>query len=247
MPPRTACSWPLSAGGVYASEDGATGWEPRNRGHPSAYFMPDPDPEHASACTRSPPCGRPAAPVRGRTVDAGGQWMLIAEGLPADFGFPILASPRGSGSARGCSAGRRRRARAAGGRLRVHRTIDAGATWHESRSGLPDDSWTVVLRDAACVDAGRPDRAHARTRDGCVYASADAGETFSVVAAHLPDVLVVRGVKYRVNASEVSCCSRAASPTSQVAAARSLSSTGRDARGLLTRGRRAPSAGAPDP
>ncbi len=33
------------------------------------------------------------------------------------------------------------------------------------------------------------------TRDGCVYASADEGETFTQVAAHLPDVLVVRAVE----------------------------------------------------
>ncbi len=33
------------------------------------------------------------------------------------------------------------------------------------------------------------------TPDWCVYASADEGETFTQVAAHLPDVLVVRTVE----------------------------------------------------
>ena len=80
------------------------------------------------------------------------------------------------------------------GRLRVHRTRDAGETWEEVGSGLPDASWTSVLRDAACVDAAEPTGVYVGTRDGCVYASKDEGETFQVVAEHLPDVMVVRAV-----------------------------------------------------
>jgi hypothetical protein len=33
------------------------------------------------------------------------------------------------------------------------------------------------------------------TRDGCVYASADEGDTFALVADHLPDVLTVRAAR----------------------------------------------------
>ena len=78
------------------------------------------------------------------------------------------------------------------GRLRVHRTRDAGATWTESREGLPDAAWTAVMRDAACADEGDPTGVYVGTRDGCVYASADEGDTFTLVADHLPDVLCVR-------------------------------------------------------
>jgi hypothetical protein len=76
--------------------------------------------------------------------------------------------------------------------MRVHRTRDAGATWTEHGAGLPDESWTVVLRDAACVDSADPTGVYLGTRDGCVYASADEGETYSLVADHLPDVLSLR-------------------------------------------------------
>lgn len=82
-----------------------------------------------------------------------------------------------------------------GGHLRVHRTTDAGATWTESVAGLPDQSWNVVLRDAACVDAADPTGVYVGTRDGCVWASPDEGSTFSEVARHLPDVLVLRAVE----------------------------------------------------
>ena len=48
------------------------------------------------------------------------------------------------------------------------------------------------MRDAACVDAREPTGLYFGTRDGCVYASADEGDTFTLVADHLPDVLTVR-------------------------------------------------------
>ena len=81
------------------------------------------------------------------------------------------------------------------GRLRVHRTRDAGETWTELGAGLPDNCWAAVVRDALCADAGDPTGLYVGTRDGCVYASADEGDTFTQVADHLPDVLVVRAAR----------------------------------------------------
>jgi photosystem II stability/assembly factor-like uncharacterized protein len=81
------------------------------------------------------------------------------------------------------------------GRLRVYRTGDAGDTWTELGTGLPDASWTSVLRDAFCADEADTTGIYLGTRDGCVYASADEGNTFSVVADHLPDVLAVRAAR----------------------------------------------------
>jgi hypothetical protein len=77
----------------------------------------------------------------------------------------------------------------------VQRTTDAGERWTEVGSGLPDGAWTVVVRDAFCADAHDPTGLYLGTRDGCVYASADAGNTFSLVVDHLPDVLVVRAAE----------------------------------------------------
>jgi hypothetical protein len=52
-----------------------------------------------------------------------------------------------------------------------------------------------VVRDAFCADANDPTGIYVGTRDGCVYASADEGDTFTLVADHLPDVLSVRAVQ----------------------------------------------------
>ena len=47
-------------------------------------------------------------------------------------------------------------------------------------------SYAPVLRDAMCTDTADPAGVYVGTRDGCVYASADAGDTWVEVARHLP-------------------------------------------------------------
>jgi hypothetical protein len=188
----------MSTGGVYVSDDGATGWAPRNRGI-SAKFMPDPYPEFGQCVHRVvADAGSPehlyAQNHHGvyRSTDGGGQWVSIADGLPSDFGFVALASPHRPGTFWVMPLEADARRVPPGGRMRVHRTRDAGDSWTELGTGLPDDSWTVVLRDAACVDSLQPTGLYLGTRDGCLYASADEGDSWSTVAAHLPDVLSVR-------------------------------------------------------
>ncbi|SDF17187.1 hypothetical protein SAMN05660662_1173 [Blastococcus aurantiacus] len=190
----------MSTGGVYVSDDGATGWAPRNRGI-SAVFLPEP-PEygqcvHKVAVDAGDPARMYAQNHFGvfRTDDGGDSWTSIAEGLPADFGFPIAASPSTPGTAWVVPLVADVQRVPPDGRLRVHRTRDAGGTWAEVGDGLPDAAWTTVLRDAFCVDDADPTGLYLGTRDGCVYASADEGDTFTLVADHLPDVLAVRAVR----------------------------------------------------
>jgi hypothetical protein len=188
----------MSTGGVYVSDDGATGWAPRNQGIQST-FLPERFPEygqcvHKVAQDASGPDRLYAQNHHGvyRSDDAGRSWESIAEGLPSDFGFFVLASPRTPGTAWVMPLEADARRVPVGGRMRIHRTRDAGATWHELGAGLPDQAWTVALRDAACVDDADPTGVYVGTRDGVVYASDDEGDTYRVVAEHLPDVLSVR-------------------------------------------------------
>lgn len=189
----------MSTGGVYVSADGSSDWQPRNRGI-SAYFMPDPDPEFGQCVHKV------AVDADGRRLyaqnhhgvyrsdDDAASWTSIADGLPSDFGFVMLSSPHTAGEVWVVPLEADARRVPPGGRLRVHRTRDAGATWEELGTGLPDGAWTVVLRDAACVDDAASTGVYLGTRDGCVYASDDEGDTFRTVATHLPDVLSVRAV-----------------------------------------------------
>ena len=191
----------MSTGGVYVSEDGGRQWEPRNRGI-TVVFGPEPLPEygqcvHKVAVDAGDPQRMYAQNHFGvfRTDDRGVSWTSIAEGLPKDFGFPIVTSPSAPGTAWVVPLVADMQRVPPDGRLRVHRTRDAGESWTEVGAGLPDNAWTAVVRDAMCADDRDPTGLYVGTRDGCVYASADEGENFTLVADHLPDVLTVRAVR----------------------------------------------------
>jgi hypothetical protein len=191
----------MSTGGVYVSEDGGEKWEPRNRGI-TVVFGPEPLPEygqcvHKVAVDAGGPQRMYAQNHFGvfRTDDSGVSWNSIAEGLPVDFGFPIVSSPSTPGTAWVVPLVADMQRVPPDGRLRVYRTKDAGESWTEVGAGLPDSAWTAVMRDAMCADDRDATGLYVGTRDGCLYASADEGETFALVADHLPDVLTVRAVR----------------------------------------------------
>ncbi|GAA3563410.1 exo-alpha-sialidase [Kribbella ginsengisoli] len=189
----------MSTGGVYQTADGGESWEPANHGI-KAYFMPDPDPEFGQCVHKL--AGHPDVPERlfaqnhhgvYRSDDGGAIWKSIADGLPSDFGFPIVVHPHEPSTVYVfplIADGNRIPTDA---KCRVYRSRDAGSTWEALTNGLPDvPSYAPVLRDALCVDQADPAGVYVGTRDGCVYASADAGDSWIEVARHLPDVLTVR-------------------------------------------------------
>jgi hypothetical protein len=188
----------MSTGGVYRSRDGGGTWEPSNRGI-SAYFMPDPTPEfgqcvHKIARDSADPRRLYAQNHHGvyRSDDDAETWESIADGLPADFGFVMLTHPRRGGTAWVIPLKADSERIPPDGKLAVHRTDDAGASWSRQDTGLPGAEYNAVLRDAAGVDTAEPVGVYFGTRGGSVYASADEGASFREIASHLPDVLCVR-------------------------------------------------------
>ncbi|MEU3079985.1 exo-alpha-sialidase [Streptomyces albidoflavus] len=199
--PRNAAALTVavSAAGVFRSGDGGASWAPSNDGV-SAVFLPDQHPEFGQCVHK---IARDAAdPDRlylqnhwgvYRSDDAGAHWSDIGDGLPSDFGFTVLAHPSRADTAYVFPITADSDRVPAERRCRLFRTTDGGAHWEPLASGLPTgDHYGTVLRDALCTDAADPAGLYFGNRNGELYASADEGESWRQLAAHLPDVLCVR-------------------------------------------------------
>jgi photosystem II stability/assembly factor-like uncharacterized protein len=189
----------MSTGGVYQTADGGESWAASNHGV-TAPFLPDAFPEfgqcvHKVARDGADPDHYYLQNHHGvfRSVDAGETWQSIAGGLPADFGFPIVAHPRRPGVIWNFPLVADRHRHPVDLRCRVFRSTDAGDTWGPQARGLPEDPfYPVVLRDAMTTDDAEPAGVYFGARSGEVFATRDEGETWSTVVAHLPSVLCVR-------------------------------------------------------
>ena len=188
----------MSTGGVYRTTDGGASWDPANRGI-KAYFLPDPWPAYGQCVHKI--AAHPAAPHRlfaqnhhgvYRSDDWGDEWVSIADGLPADFGFPIVVHPRRPETVFVFPLVADGERIPPAGQARVWRSDDAGDHWEPSAAGLPDHFFAAVMRDAMTADDAEQPGLYVGARDGSVFASTDDGTTWQQIVAHLPDVLSVR-------------------------------------------------------
>ncbi|GAA3368327.1 sialidase family protein [Streptomyces sannanensis] len=189
----------VSAAGVFRTRDGGESWAPSNKGV-SAVFLPDPRPEfgqcvHKIAQDAVDPDRLYLQNHWGvyRSDDAGASWTDIGGGLPSDFGFAAAAHPHRADTAYVFPIKADADRVPAGHRCRVYRTTDAGRSWEPLSAGLPEGRhYGTVLRDALCTDNADPAGVYFGNRNGEVYASADDGDSWQLLASHLPDVLCVR-------------------------------------------------------
>jgi photosystem II stability/assembly factor-like uncharacterized protein len=195
-PRRIYCS--LSAGGVYRSDDAGATWTPVNAGV-RAEFLPRTYPE-TGQCVHKLRL-HPAGPDRlyqqnhcgvYRSDDRGDSWTEITDGLPSDFGYALAFDPRDPDVAYVIPEESSHMRATCDGRLRVYRTDDAGATWTALTRGLPQEhAYVSILRDAMDHDTADPVGLYFGTSTGQLFASPDAGESWSVVAGYLPKILCV--------------------------------------------------------
>lgn len=189
----------ISAVGVFETRDGGGTWVTRNRGV-RADFVPGPAPEFGQCVHKvAMAAGRPATLYQQnhcgvyRTDDGGATWTEITGELPSEFGFPIAAHPRDPSTAwvvplNGADKGRFM----PGAVGAVWRTRDGGASWSRMTAGLPaQDAYLTVLREAMAVDACDPAGVYFGTETGELYGSTDEGETWTVIAEHLPPIASV--------------------------------------------------------
>jgi photosystem II stability/assembly factor-like uncharacterized protein len=196
-PDRVAVA--MSTGGVYQTEDGGKSWKATNHGV-QAGFLPDEFPEYGQCVHKV--AMNPERPEQYflqnhggvyRSDDSGRTWQSIAEGLPADFGFAMVAHPHRPEVIYNFPLVADLLRFPPEGRCRVYRSEDAGDSWTALGKGLPDEAfYSAVMRDAMCADDAEPTGIYFGSRSGEIWASPDEGDTWRPVAAHLPDVFSLR-------------------------------------------------------
>jgi predicted Ser/Thr protein kinase len=191
----------ISAGGVYKSEDRGRTWEAKNRGI-RAIFMPEKHPEFGQCIHKI--AIHPSQPERlflqnhwgiYRSDDAAECWQDIANGVPSDFGFPILMHPHDPDCVYVLPVESDEFRCTPEGRLRVFRTRNAGASWEALTRGLPQKgAYETVLRDALAADSLDPVGIYFGTRSGQLYGSADEGKSWKRILENLPAIVCVKAV-----------------------------------------------------
>jgi photosystem II stability/assembly factor-like uncharacterized protein len=193
---RIYCS--VSAGGVYRSDDDGASWRPLNRGV-RADFLPEPFPE-SGQCVHQLRL-HPRRPDRlyqqnhcgvYRSDDRGESWLDSTGALPSGYGYALALDAADPDVAYVIPEESSHMRTTVGGRLRVYRTRDAGASWQALERGLPQEhAYVSVLREAMGTDVLEPAGVYFGTSGGHVFGSADAGASWQLIAGYLPRVLSV--------------------------------------------------------
>ncbi|MCA9139920.1 MAG: hypothetical protein KDB00_24275 [Planctomycetales bacterium] len=196
----------ISTGGHYMSEDGGATFTASNTGV-GAGFVPDPYPEfgqcvHKIARHKDAPGrlymqnhggweDRPGIGVL-RSDDHGHSWYSIADGLPSDFGFPIVVHPHDPDivyvvplepMTRTCPAGK----------PAVWRSRNGGKSWQRMSKGLPKkDSYYTVLRDAMDIDSLKSPALYFGTTTGQLWIGRDSGDQWQCLFDSLPPINCVK-------------------------------------------------------
>ncbi|MGH7177482.1 MAG: exo-alpha-sialidase [Tepidisphaeraceae bacterium] len=126
-----------------------------------------------------------------KSTNAAESWQKIENGLPGNFGFPIVITKRGDLFIAPLQADEQRYFK--DGKFQVYKSTDQGATWAPRSKGIPAEArFAGVLRDAMSVDSHEPAGIFVGTTMGEVFFSNDAGESWSRMPAQLPRIETVR-------------------------------------------------------
>jgi photosystem II stability/assembly factor-like uncharacterized protein len=206
----------ISAAGAFRSDDCGETWRPINRGLHSQ-FLPDPTAEVGHCVHRIAMHGaRPNVLYMQkhwdvlRSDNGGDSWQEVNGNLPGDqavypdkdgtsrkvdlkgFGFVIDVHAHEPETIYVVPIKSDSQHFPPEGKLRVYRSRTGGHEWEPLGNGLPQSNCYVnVLRDAMAVDSLDECGVYFGTTGGQVYASADAGGTWSAIVHDLPAVLSV--------------------------------------------------------
>ncbi len=193
----------ISAVGCLRTDDGGKTWTHANR-NTRADFQPEKYPEYGQCIHRL--AQHPTQPDTlyqqnhcgvYRSHNAGEDWIDIQAELPSQFGFPIALDRNHPETLFTIVEDEQGRTNFSG-QFTVYRTEDAGQQWQPMTNGLPAGAGVRlgVLRHGMCADELDPCGVYVGTNTGQLFASADRGESWDMIADFLPPV-------YSVNVSVV--------------------------------------------
>ncbi len=207
----------LSGGGIYETHDQGESWAPLNQGMATTGADPDSGevqptsiewselgPQHDPHLVQMHPLNPDVLYQQNhcgiyRLQRPESTWQRIGLNMPTDvgdIGFVIGLHPRRTECAwvfpmDGTDVWPRTSPE---GRPAVYRTQDSGSSWQCQNQGLPERGWYTVKRQAMSVDAEDPVGLYFGTTSGELWASADEGEHWRCIAAHLPEIYSVEAV-----------------------------------------------------
>lgn len=188
----------MSVAGSFRSTDGGVTWEPFNGGV-LADFQPARFPEVGQCVHKllAHPVKREALYQQNhcgvyRSRFNAAKWTDISKGLPSRFGFALAVPAAEDQTLFTVPITSPQERFVTEGKLRVGRSRDGGRTWELLTKGLPSsNAYVLVLREAMTSDDRDPAGIYFGTSSGTVFLTRDAGDSWHILAEHLPPIYSV--------------------------------------------------------
>ena len=188
----------ISAVGCMRTDDGGKTWTHANK-NTRADFQPEKYPEYGQCIHRL--IQHPTEPDVlyqqnhcgiYKSENGGADWIDIQANLPSQFGFPMALDthhPDTLFTVVEDGEGRHN----ISDQFTVYRTENGGKTWESMTNGLPDGRGVRlgVLRHGMCTDSMDPCGVYVGTNTGQLFASADRGDSWQLIADFLPPIYSV--------------------------------------------------------
>ena len=191
----------ISVAGVFSTEDCGATWSPSNQGISMAYDENEPPtyPEwgqcvHMLAQYQGKPERLFAQNHTGvfRSDDRGKSWSEISEGLPSDWGLPMVGHPHDADTvyiSPGVSSYYHWMPKAGAA---VYRTRNAGGAWERLAKGLPSrNAFINVMRDGLATDTLDTPGVYLGANTGQLFYSSNEGATWKQLSAMFPPINAV--------------------------------------------------------
>ena len=189
----------ISTGGVWRTADGGAEWRLEGQGLRAEYMPPEQQFDqvmqdvHLLAGCAAAPDVLWAQHHNGifRSTNGGVTFNEVTAAAPSRFGFAVAAHPADPSTAWFVPGVKDECRVPVDGRLVVTRSRDGGKSLEVLSAGLPSrDCYDLVYRHGLAVD-GTGSRLVMGSTTGNLWASADGGESWRHLAAHLPPIAAV--------------------------------------------------------